>query len=82
MCRAGPDLVEFRHKDTGLIKSSMKLSGLHCSVEVGGILYLGTQYKQIYAINATTHEIIKVKETASSVNSLSIGDNVEVLLAA
>ena len=59
----------------------MKISGLHCSLEINGVLYLGTQYKQVYAVNSQTHEVITIKETASSVNSLSVGDTVDVLLA-
>jgi len=54
VCRAGADLVEFRHKDTGIVKQTHPISGLHCSIEVKGVLYLGTLYKKIFAINSST----------------------------
>jgi hypothetical protein len=52
VCMAGNDQVELRNKDTGDVKTILKIAGLHCSLEVRGVLFLGTQYKQIYAVNS------------------------------
>ena len=82
MARAGPDLVEIRHANSGHVKHRLAVSGLHCSLEVRGVLYLGTQYKQVYAIDSKTYKTLAVREVASSVNSLVVSEDLGVILAA
>jgi hypothetical protein len=80
VCRASANLVEIRSKTDGQVIKSLKLKGLHCSLEARGVLYLGLQSKQVVAVDTTTLEIIGQTETAGSVNSLSLGDTPDYLV--
>ena len=42
LCRADDNLIEFRSKDNGLVKANLSITGMHCSLEVRGVLFVGT----------------------------------------
>lgn len=42
LCRADENMIEFRNKDNGQVRTSLTISGLQCSLEVRGVLFVGT----------------------------------------
>ena len=81
LCRASPQVTEVRNLDTGVRWKTLDIPGLNCTVEVNGIIYCGSQFKAVYALSATTFEVLGSVQTEGSVNSLSLGNNSGMLIA-
>ena len=58
ICRSGQNTSEVRNLDTGVKWKTLEIPGLNCTVEVNGIIYCGSQFKSVYALSATTFEVI------------------------
>ena len=58
ICRSSQNTAEVRNLDTGNKWKTLEIPGLNCTVEVNGIIYCGSQFKAVYALSATTFEVI------------------------
>lgn len=80
ICRAGASNTEVRSIDSGVRWKTLDIPGLNCSLEVGGVVYCGSQFKRVYAVSTTTFDIISSQDVQGSVNSFSLGANKNMLV--
>jgi hypothetical protein len=81
IARVNRSKAEIRHKESGAKHATLNIQGLNCSLDVGGRLYCGTQFKKLLCISSTTFELLGQINMQGSVNSISLGLQPDTIIA-